>query len=772
MRAIAAPALFATTLFLSSFLLFVSQPMEGKMLLPWLGGTPSVWNACMLFFQAVLLLGYLYAHLLSTKLKPRLQIVIHAAVLVLPFALLPPGLPAAVTESDLLGESPIRWLLFALAFSIGPAFFAISATSPLLQAWYFRTNEASGKAKNPYILYAAGNVGSLLALVAYPLVVEPGLAISGQATTWTIGYAFLVTMIMAAGGLLWASATKKTAAGGKAAPAASDELEDVHLGFDAHTELDEWASGTGGKARQRLWWILLAFVPSSLMLGVTTFLTTDIASIPMLWVLPLALYTLSFVMVFARYGARSDKMMSWVLPLFIVPVLFLTFTDYRQNLWLIITLHLAAFFAVAISAHGRLALSKPPPKDLTAFYFCMAVGGVLGGAFNTLVSPVVFTKVSEYPLMLIVALWVCRPRVKVPAYRYAMVAAAAGAGVMFLMTKLYADGALEDLATALTTKTDWSFDAARTALVYGVPFVWALVTIAARKPALTYAALAGVCVVAVARDLHTSTIHRSRSFFGTLAVRSYEGPDLHSLVHGGILHGEQWTADEAARAEPRSYYHKDGPLGQIMQALDDLVENPSIGAIGLGAGAVAAYGHRDNNLTFFELDPNVEKLARDPKLFTYVDDCIKRWCNLDIVIGDGRLKLKESEKVFDLIIVDAFSSDAIPVHLITLEALETYFSKMTASGIVAFHISNRYVNLEPVLLNLAKEMSLGYAVREETDDDETGRGASTWVILAQKEGIFEKIAIDDDRWRGLIEEEGIGVWRDDYANVARAFTWY
>lgn len=779
--------LFAVTIFLGSFLLFASEPIQGKILLPLLGGAPAVWNTCLLFFQGTLLLSYLYAHLLSTKLSPKAQAIAHTLVLALPLLLLPVKIPAGLLGSNWLQEAPVTWLLLALTASIGPAFFAIAATSPLMQSWFVRL----GRKESPYTLYAASNLGSLLALLCYPFVIEPEIATQAQTEIWTGLYALLGVMCAAIGWVVYAYTRKsKTEAlplldldaddEADAAIAFTKSARAERLGAEDPLDLDAWTSGATSAAlagwREPLRWIALAAAPSSLMLGVTTFLTTDIAAIPLLWMLPLALYTLSFVLVFARYDERSDRLFARLVPLATATLLLLIFTEYRANLWIIVTAHLASFFVLAMACHGRLALAKPAPDKLTGYYFYMALGGVAGGAFNTLLAPEIFSRIAEYPLGVALAAWLCyacRPDVQRSpnSWRWAGVALAAGAGLMLITMKLYDAGAFTPVATWLADR--YPEDAVLAGLVYGIPAALVLVlAVMVRRgiPAAPAAAL-GFAVVALFVDLSTNVLHQSRSFFGVLSVKSYSEGQNHSLVHGGILHGEQWQATEEDRLEPRSYYHREGPLGQIIKTLDERVFFPRIAAIGLGAGTLAAYGHKENAITFYELNPHVEEIARDGRLFTYLEDCQRRWCNVNVVIGDGRLKIAEATDFYDLIVVDAFSSDAIPIHLVTLEALRIYFSKITASGIVAFHISNRYVDLEPVLLNLAKETGAGYAIRKDEGNDAIGKGSSTWVILAAKEGLFEAIAVNDDRWTGLEEKRGVGVWRDDFANVARAFIW-
>ncbi len=784
----AATALFAATAFLSSFLLFLIEPLQGKMLLPLFGGAPMVWNTCMVFFQAILLFGYLTAHL-TTKLRPQLQVVVQLALLAIPVAFLPLVLPSLDVRTEWLSTEPMKWLLVVLAGTSGPAFFVVATASPLLQTWYARTGTGAA-AKNPYVLYAAGNLGSLLALLAYPTIVEPSLRLSQQSWLWTFGYAALVLLFIGLGVFVWRTAkqsgwTKEPTP----EPFALEEEDDATLlaslqpkeewAFDT---LEEWSSKenrpgsrrAGGKPSwgERALWVALAFVPSSVMLGVTTYMTTDVAAIPMLWILPLAIYILSFAIVFWKYPDRLDRVLGRALPIAIVAMLLCVFADYRQNLGWLIALHLVGFFLCAMVCHGRLAARRPAPKYLTEFYLWLSIGGVFGGLFNTLIAPNVFKTIAEYPLILAASLVLAaglreEKRKDLRTVVMMMVAVAAAALLTSQMIELYRQSKFD--AVALQLEGLWTQEATRSTLVYGIPLLAALCLW--RRPWCMAAAVVGVVILSTTHVYDGSVLYQSRSFFGTLTVRQYDDPASHSLAHGGILHGEQRMADPDERAVPRSYYHPDGPLGQLVQVVTEHRERPKIGAIGLGTGAIAAYGTPDNEITFYELNPHVEKIARDPKLFTYVDDCLKRWCHLSIVIGDGRLKLLESRETYDLIVVDAFSSDSIPVHLITKEALDAYLLHLNEGGLIAFHISNRYVNLEPVLLNLANERGLGYALRYEEGDEAIGKGASTWAVIVGQHGLYEHV-IADERWRGLEENPKVGVWADDYANVLRTLTWY
>jgi hypothetical protein len=523
------------------------------------------------------------------------------------------------------------------------------------------------------------------------------------------------------------------------------------------------------------------------MLGVTAFMTADVAPIPMLWILPLLLYILSFVLVFARWTPRADRLVSTVVPWMAGAVLFLVFTDFRRNMAAIIGLHLLGFFLVALACHGRLALRRPAPRRLTEFYLWLSLGGVLGGLVNALVAPLVFPRIAEYPLVLALAVMVLGGRIwpgrsaatnpvasgsitvgrRIRPALGSLAAAALFAGLLAGVEWLLAHPQLRPLVVALKSVVG-SDEMARSTLTYGVPLLVAVAFFL--RPVYAGSALLGIVLVALFYDADGNVLFRTRSFYGVLTVKEYAG-GIHSLVNGGILHGEQKLETEADRLVARTYYHQDGPLGQIMSVLNAQVDHPRIAALGLGAGTVAAYGNSGNELTFYELNPQVEKLARNPRYFTYVDDCLKRGCNLQVVLGDGRLQMAKSDERYDLIILDAFSSDAIPVHLLTLEALDIYMGHLQAGGMLAFHISNRYLDLEPVLYNIGRARSLIYAVNKDDGDDDSGRSGSTWVVMAGRDDLIGYLLSSSD-WNGLTPKRGIGVWADDYANVAKAFTWY
>ncbi len=751
--------------FTSSFLLFSIQPVVGRIFLPFLGGSPAVWNTCMMFFQILLLLGYLYSHMLSQKVRAHIQPGWHLIVGAFTLFILPIGLPVGLIDVSMITERPIFWLLFTLSATVGPCFFFLSCMSPLIQSWYHQLNPT----KNPYALFAASNTGSLLALLAYPLFFETRFPVSEQARLWSIGYLCNGLMLAVVAVYMFRVLRKQQVAGSIIA-AIDDDLE---LPTNDELDIEQWTTKSSGASviwRQRTFWFLLAFIPSSLMLGVTSFLTTDVAAIPMLWLLPLALYLLTYIIAFGRYNEKSDRIFSAILPFAVALLLFLIFAEYRKNLWLCMTSHLSLFFIIGLTVHGRLSLSKPSPNRLTEYYVLIAAGGMAGGILNALIAPQLFSVLAEYPLVAALSLVLLFKRehfavVKTPLFLSA--AAASGVALLYFSDVIYDKDFVSDWIPNGTFSIENSV--IRTSLLYALPL--ALLALMFRHGKFIAAGLIGFTLSAVNFEPDENVMLQKRSVYGTVTVKRYNQPKLNSLVHGGILHGEQRIDSDEARFSPRSYYHREGPLGQVMDTLTKNRAHPRIAALGMGTGTIAAYGTRDNDITFYELDPNIVEIAQDPKYFTYVDDCKRRWCNLRIVVGDARLQIIQTPDTYDAVIVDAFSSDSIPIHLITKEAVENYLQKIESDGLLVFHISNRYVNLEPVLLGIAQNLGLGFALRTDEANDLMGKGASTWVVLSGDMAMFEEF-YNDPRWGGLKEDENVGVWTDDYAALMKVFTWF
>jgi SAM-dependent methyltransferase len=715
--------LFVATTFTASALLFVVQPLFAKMVLPQLGGSPAVWNTCVLFFQAVLLLAYLYAHLTVRWLGARAQALSHLLLLLLPLAVLPVHVAEGGPPAD---SSPVWWLLRMMALRIGLPFFAVATMAPLVQRWFATLPLRS--AADPYFLYAASNAGSLLALLAFPFLLEPAYGVRSQASGWVGGYVLLVALAAACAVVVWRYGG--TPASASPAPA-----------------------GVAIGARQRAWWVLLAFVPSSLMLGVTTHISTDIAAVPLLWIVPLCLYLTTFVLAFSTHRWTGNAFFARAFPLLALASIASILLQIAAPSFIL--LHLAAFFACAMVCHRQLAAARPPPVHLTEFYFWLSLGGVLGGAFNTLVAPQIFDGVYEYPLVLALG---------------SLLRPAAGSGKPLEPWLLFAvSGAT---VTAICVGL-WTFGAPpphfglRIAVVTGVMTVGAFWAFARRRAPFNAVMLGGALLVLGGfGGLTGSVMFSDRSFFGMLKVIDGPHPGFHVMLHGTTLHGQQ-DVRIAAACNPLAYFHRNGPVGQLFSRSEGRFQR--IAVVGLGTGALACYAGPGQRMTFFEIDPMVERVARDPRLFSYLQNTRGE---TTIVIGDGRKMLEGVPPgSYDLIMADAFSSDSVPVHLMTREALQLYASRLRPGGIVAIHISNRYLQLEPVVAATAAAAGLSAIVNNDAKipnlAENAGRYPSHWVLAASDPTALE-IMRGRPGWTALNVTGGASAWTDDYSNIVQA----
>jgi hypothetical protein len=749
------PALFSLTLFVSAVLLFLVELMIAKMILPLLGGTPAVWNTCMMFFQAVLLAGYGYAHISGTKAGVSRQIAIHLAILTVACIVLPIAIPRQWAPSA--EGSPIGEMLLLLLISVGPPFFALSATAPLLQRWFARTGHPS--AGDPYFLYSASNLGSMLALIVYPTWVEPHFRLVAQSRAWTIGYLIILVLTVLCAGALWKYQSICPPEGKRsgADAAAGCTADDTPLTY-------------GKRGR----WILLAFVPSSLMLGVTLFLSTDVAAIPLFWIIPLALYLLSFIIVFARVPALVHRLAVLLLPLSMIALFFADFSDIDMPKWTVFCVHLANFFLVCMVCHGEIARTRPATEHLTEFYLWLSVGGVLGGIFNSLIAPVAFTAVFEYPLVLILgALFLpVGMRTNAPALR-TWKGILPYIGVPLVLVPLTHFSTTDSsLASALFARLpDLLHVTWRTfnpIVSYGLPALACCGLVFLRKPFLFGIGFAALFLtVAVSKDLNRDIVHRERSFFGVLTVTRATDGTFMNLSHGTTLHGKQWL-NPYTRSEPVSYYHREGPAGQVFSEFEEGKKKNRIAVTGLGTGSLAAYAGPGQEIDFYEIDPAVKRISTNPAYFTFLTDCRAKW---RIILGDARLTLEKAPpNTYGIIILDAFSSDSIPVHLLTKEAVNLYLSKLERDGVLLIHITNRYVNLAPVLARLADENGFACRLRDDEADSEIGKDGSTWVLLARNENDLGALSGNDD-WKKIEPRETVDVWTDDFSNILSVFKW-
>lgn len=737
---------FTVTIFVNAMLLFAVQPMFTKLVLPRLGGTPAVWNTCLLFFQAALLGGYLYAHLGTRLLSARVQALVHLALLFVAMVSLPVGIPAGF-ERPVQGVVPIAWLIGLLVVALGAPFTLVAAGAPMLQRWFAATSHP--RAGNPYFLYAASNLGSFVALLSYPFLIEPNFRLVEQRRWWSIGYLALLALLALCSVIVWRSRSRTPA-------------PDVARAANALEAADADESPTPSivpNARWRLRWVLLAFVPSSLLIGVTTYISTDIASVPLLWVIPLALYLLSFVIVFAQRPLMNRTLMLWLqLPLVLV-LLILLLIGSTPRITMVAALHLLTFFVTALVCHRELADSRPRAEYLTGFYLWIAVGGMLGGVFNVLLAPVLYDTVREYPYALILALGL-RP-------------AWTAAGSVHTRRSLALDMVLPAILFAAVfalfrlpkSPEDWGAYGPEIVLGAAAVIIALFVTRPLRLALGAGALYAGYML---GQKANSDILVQARSFFGVYRVK--QSFQYNVLTNGTTTHGGQNRLPEH-RTEPLTYYARSGPLGQFFtSALSDVPER-RVAAVGLGAGTVACYGRPEETWIFYEIDPVMVRIANSPRLFTYLRDCAPE---TDIVLGDARLSLAAvPDSTFDLILLDAFSSDAIPVHLLTREAVALYMRKLRRNGILLLHISNRYLDLRPVVVELARDGRLAGAIGDHdvtTQERLELKHGSRWVALARSPLTLATL-VRQPLWRVLEPSASVKVWTDDFSDVLSVLRW-
>ena len=660
--------IYAATIFLSSFLLFLVQPLIARLILPWFGGSAAVWTTCMLFFQMLLLAGYAYAHGVARR---RYEPLIHTVLLVAALATLP--IMPADTWKPAGDAEPITRILLLLGATVGLPYFLLASTSPLVQAWFARARPGA----NPYRLFALSNLASLLALLGYPLIVEPYLAAREQVSVWSWLFAAFAVLCAA---LAWRTPRASTVAeSAVAAPRLT--------------------------ARDFGWWLALSATGSVMLLAVTNHLTQNVASVPLLWLVPLTLYLATFIIAFEG-GAWYQPRYLW--PLLLIALIAMAWllvdTEYHYQLALQLGVFLAGLFIGCLFCHSELYRTRPAPAQLTAFYLTISAGGALGGLLVAVVAPLVFTGYFEL-----------------------------GAGL----------AALAVLA------------ALRFISVGRVAYLASLVVVLGVGACATYDGFRHQRDVVVAK----------RSFYGVLRVKEYGTPGddshLRRLVHGTIMHGEQYMS-AARRRTPTTYYTETSGIAAAIYARQD--HPVRVGIIGLGTGTIAAYGRPGDVYRFYDIDANVIRIAREE--VTFLGDSGAR---VETALGDARLTLeREPPQGFDVLAIDAFSSDAIPVHLITREALQTYLRHMKPDGIVAFHVSNRFLDLIPVVARLAKELELQAALIADDPDDEDDtsfKSRSDWVLVSRDAAALKAPAIVEAGAAPAEDRPGWRTWTDDYSNL-------
>lgn len=724
-------ALFLITILTGSFLLFLVQPMIARMALPRLGGAPAVWNSAMLVYQALLLAGYAYAHRL-TQTSPRRQAIIHIILFAVAILWLPIGLANLQPPAD---GSPIFWVPWLLIASIGPLFFVVAAQAPLMQRWY----SMSGNQGEPYALYAASNIGSFGGLIAYPILVEPFTTLQSQKWIWSGIYLALMALVGICAIQIWRTA------GGNTTPteAAANEAP---IGW-----------------RRRLYWIILAAVPSGLMLSTTSHLTTDLMAMPLIWVIPLGIYLLSFSVAFAD----NQKPAYWIsrfAPIVLIVSAAFVFVVWGKAAIGGLTASLSLLFIVAVALHNEMYRTRPAPAQLTSFYLMMSVGGVLGGFFCAIVAPLLFDWTWEHPILILMAaaLLPAIPLLRLNENDKRLPLIMVVIGMIALALGLF--GGISEPVESSFTK----ILLAATIMTLGIAVA------GFRIPFLL--AVAGLLTInggwySVQQSLDGV---RMRSYFGTYTVNASESGRVRWLNHGTTMHGMQLLDDPT---RPISYYPDTSGVGIAMLNAPQLYgPEASIGVVGLGTGTLACYRRPGQYWQFFEIDPLVIEIARERKIFSFLEKCAP---DVPVTLGDARLTLAAvPEGKFDILALDAFSSDSIPLHLLTKEAFATYRKALKPDGILLVHISNRYIDLNPVVAAEAKANGWSAALRHDSPTEQLinrGNRASQWIALsrdpaklAELTGKVDKVKsryYNSEQWLQLDAPGKTSPWTDDYASV-------
>lgn len=740
-------SIYSLAVLTSAFLLFLVQPMAAKLLLPYLGGSPAVWNTAMVFFQISLLLGYCYAHATAKWLGARRQALLHIALVLFSLLLLPIAMRTDLGFSGI--EQPIRWVMTSLALSVGIPFILLAANAPMLQYWFAHTSHRD--AQNPYFLYAASNIGSMVALLGYPFLLEPHFGLSLQFYYWSVLFAVFALLLASCGIILYKMPVLPESV------AQSVEAEPAPA----------WL--------RRAHWVLLAFVPSSLLLGVTTYITTDIASMPLFWVIPLAIYLLTFVLAFAKTPLMVDRAQNAQISLVTITALLIAFDITFLTQFMI--LHLFAFFAVAMGCHGYLVKLRPQAKHLTEFYLWISLGGMLGGMFNSLLAPLIFKLPFEYPLVLFLAMFL-RPRssqstfsaraeLLLPLIFTVLVFALLhGVGVLYGSHAGWVEGVGHWLGDVLPRQMMGKSVSLMQLLAIGffllsMGMAWYL-----RERPFGFAVMIGAILVAVpmtgsglSSAFFKNTIYTERNFFGVNRVIHMPEKKVHYLVHGTTLHGTQ-SLEPEHRLDLVSYYP---PLRAAYEHLKPAIGDKPIAVVGLGGGTLACLAGAGQEEDLFEIDPAVLAIASNPEFFTFMRDCPGKFRNF---LGDGRLELaKQPEGRYGLIVLDAFSSDAVPLHLMTREAVKLYMSKLAKGGVLVFNISNNHLDLTPVVAAIAEANGLVAISKRAFKMTGPFDMPAIWAMVARSEADFYRLGEAIEGWHVLIPKEGIEPWTDDYSNI-------
>ncbi|MEO5960751.1 MAG: fused MFS/spermidine synthase [Opitutaceae bacterium] len=744
---------YALSIFTGAFLLFQVQPLIGKYILPWFGGGPGVWTTCLLFFQTLLLGGYAYAHFSTTYLKPRKQAALHLVLLALSLVLLPIA-PAESWKAHVAGD-PVWRILLLLTATIGLPYFVLSSTGPLMQRWFSETNPGV----SPYRLYALSNVGSLVALLSYPVFFEVKFPRHVQSTMWSAG---LVLFVVFCGFCAWRVWRRDTP------PSNSTAGETEPTPIDT-TPPPPWAD--------RLLWLALPAVASILLLATTNKLCQEVAVIPFLWVLPLSLYLLSFILCFdhARWYVRGVWVALLVVGAGFVCQLLVAGNDAPMPFQ--IAGYTITLFAACMVCHGELYRLKPAPRHLTSYFLFISAGGALGGFLVAVVAPAVLSDYRE----LQIGLWVLSYLLGVICFRQQsrMIALGAGVGAMLMTLAVpLLRSQFEDARNAWEELLSFYREEAwKIALGLAIFAVCALDLRRRRalenwQPRMAAflmtlsVALGAVFLIQAHQARDVPVISASRNFYGTLKVFNYSADDpdrnYHLLLHGATTHGIQFVAEEKTMW-PTTYY---GPRSGIGLAFGELPAEPRrLGLVGLGTGSLATYARSGDYLRIYEINPAVERLARGT--FSYLRRCPAK---VEVVMGDARLSMENEvanggSQKFDLLALDAFSSDAIPVHLLTKEAFEIYVRQLKPDGVLAVHVSNRYLDLRPVVENLAAEFGLECATIPNDYEEEWWLYRTTWILVTKNKALLESEKIKEIAEGPEKTKRMHTLWTDDYASL-------
>ena len=751
---------YALTIFTGAFLLFQVQPLIGKYILPWFGGGPGVWTTCLLFFQTLLLGGYAYAHVTSTKLKPKSQAILHLVLLALSLTLLP------ITPSEAwkpeLADDPTWQILLLLTMSIGLPYFVLSSTGPLMQQWFSLTNPGV----SPYRLYALSNVGSLLALLSYPVFFEVQFSRHLQASMWSWGLGVFVLFCGYCTWRVWRHATARL-------PAPTESASSAETSVAA-----EPAPET--QPVDKLLWVSLPAIASVLLLATTNKLCQEVAVIPFLWVLPLSLYLLTFIISFDHARWYHRGIFTGLLILGVAAVCQLLPAGSDAPMLQQIIVYTGTLFVACMVCHGELYRLRPPPQRLTAFYLSISAGGALGGFFVAIVAPAIFNDYRELQL----GLWLLSYALGVVCFRHESRTIAFSAAIGALALTVFipwlrsyfddSEGVKDELL--LFFRERWAYLLAGfVVILIGVFDVRRRGLIKEWRPRMGMfvmaisVALGAVFVVQWHDHGGTRVLNASRNFYGTLKVYDYYPTDQEDhyllLLHGATTHGIQFVKPEKALL-PTTYYTDGSGIGL---AFDNLPEGPRrIGVVGLGTGSLAVYGREGDTMRIYEINSAVEKLARSP--FKYLDYSPAK---IEVVMGDARVVMErelaeKKPQQFDILALDAFSSDAIPVHLLTKEAFDTYLQHVKPDGIIAVHISNRYLDLQPIVEKLAEHFDLGVATISHDDDSDWWIYATTWVLMTRNKALLEKEEIRDAVDDKVVTKRPTPLWTDDYASLYSA----